>query len=227
MYSHCACKTLESAQEFFFNFPHVFPPYTDPLLGRPIRRLDFFLPASSLLRPSLLRPSVLALVLPATWSCPCSSFPPQSWKPAGSLCRACAKDSIILSKAHSVAFTSTLKMLLYSSLSPPLQGDTALLHHSFRALSVITAFNLLQVLFGWRFQLPLTLYSCLLSSAACSRKLFTLFLSAKVFPQSSHVLPSTVRLLPREPSPLPICLCFFSFCLQRIVVTFLVHVGRV
>ena len=42
-----------------------------------------------------------------------------------------------------------------------LQGEKALLHHSVRAICVIAAFNLLQILSGWRFQLPLTLYSCL------------------------------------------------------------------
>ena len=41
------------------------------------------------------------------------------------------------------------------------QGDKALLHHSLRAISVIAALSLLQVFFGWRFQLPLTLSSCL------------------------------------------------------------------
>ena len=142
-----------------------------------------------------------------------------------------SKASYILSKAHSVAFTSVPKMLLYSSQPPPFnarnscfksfwehnqyhchhftcsknslagdscchwpcipachsfsassrkciprlslpvskcfffplstfQGEEALLHHSVRAVSVIAAFNLLQVLPGWRFQLPLTLYSC-------------------------------------------------------------------
>ena len=33
------------------------------------------------------------------------------------------------------------------------QGDKALLHHSVHAVSVIAELNLLQVLFGWRFQL--------------------------------------------------------------------------
>ena len=36
-----------------------------------------------------------------------------------------------------------------------------MLHHCLRAVSVIAAFNLLQVLSSWRFQLPLAPYSCL------------------------------------------------------------------
>ena len=42
------------------------------------------------------------------------------------------------------------------------QGGEAFLHHSFRAICIMAAFHLLQVSSGWRLQLPLTLYSCLL-----------------------------------------------------------------
>ena len=66
-----------------------------------------------------------------------------------------------------MAFTSLFVFFPISTY----QGDKALLHHSFCAVSVITAFNLLQVLFGCRFQLPLTLYSCLLFSLGILSKL--------------------------------------------------------
>ena len=99
------------------------------------------------------------------------------------------------------------------------QGDEALLHHSVRAISVIATFHLLQVLSGWRFQLPLTLYSCLpsffglLSKPLCSfsflAKMPTLFFSYH-FPN-----PSTVRLVHRELSPLPICQCFSPFAFRE------------
>ena len=41
------------------------------------------------------------------------------------------------------------------------QGDKALLHHSVGATSIIAAFSPLQILIGWRCQLPPTLHSCL------------------------------------------------------------------
>ena len=105
------------------------------------------------------------------------------------------------------------------------QDDKALLHHSVRAVSVVAAFTLLQVLFGWRFQLPLTLHSCLFFFfRLLSEPLYSFSFLAKVFPRIVlfHHFPktSTVRLLPRELSPLPICPCFYTLCLQRIVVTF-------
>ena len=70
----------------------------------------------------------------------------------------------------------------------------------------------------------------------CSRNLFTLSLSRqKCSSHSSYILffshhfpkPSTMRFLPRELSPLPICQWFSSFGLQRIVVAFLACSGRV
>ena len=73
------------------------------------------------------------------------------------------------------------------------------------------------------------------ASSACSRNFLTLFsFSAKVFPRSTYVWffshqfpkPSTVRLSSSEISPLPICQWFFSFCLQRLVVTLLAQIGR-
>ena len=73
-------------------------------------------------------------------------------------------------------------------------------------------------------QLPLALYSCLLFFFSLfSKLLYSFSFSEKVFPHSSYVLffschfpkHSTMRLLPHELSPLPICQWFFSFCLQR------------
>ena len=123
--------------------------------------------------------------------------------------------------AHSAAFTSVLKMFLYSSQSPLFRATKLLLHHSVRATNVIAAFNLLRVLFGWRFQLPLTLYSCLLFFCRLlSEPLYSLSLS---WHKCSHIprmycsfpiifpKPSTVRLLPRELSPLLICQCVSPF----------------
>ena len=76
-----------------------------------------------------------------------------------------------------------------------------------------------------------SLYSCLpFFFSLLSKPLCTLaFFLATIFLHFSHVLfffhhfpkPSTVRLLPRELSPLTTCQWFFLFCLQRIVVTFL------
>ena len=135
----------------------------------------------------------------------------------------CSKASFTLAEAHSETFNSFLTVLLYSSHCP-LQGEKALLHHSMRAVSVIAACNLLQVLSEWRCQLPLTLYSC----PALGTSLLSLFLGksiptflARICLFSLFPVPSKVRLLSRELSPLPICQWFVPFCLQRIVVTFL------
>ena len=46
----------------------------------------------------------------------------------------------------------------------------------FRAVSVVTTFHLLHVFFGWRFQLPLALYSCLLFFFSLFSKLETCLL---------------------------------------------------
>ena len=97
----------------------------------------------------------------------CSTFLPPPSPPA-------RKASFTLSKAFSETFNSFLTVLLYSSHSP-LQREKALLHHSMRAVSVIGACNLLQVLSEWRCQLPLTLYSCLLSEP-----LYSLFLGESI-----------------------------------------------
>ena len=84
-------------------------------------------------------------------------------------------------------------------------GEKAPLHHSVRAVSVIAAFNVLQVLSGWRFQLPLTLYSCLpfflgtlskpFHSCSFLAKMFTTFLARNV------LFASFFQSLPR-------CACF-------------------
>ena len=67
------------------------------------------------------------------------------------------------------------KKVLYSFQSPPFRSVKPF----FIFLSVQFVswqhFHLLQVFSGWRFQLPLTLYSCL-SSSASSRNVFTLAL---------------------------------------------------
>ena len=134
---------------------------------------------------------------------------------------------LILSKAHSVAFTSALKILLYSFQST-FQGGEAFLHHLFRAISVITTLYFLQVFFGWRFQLPLALYTCLLFFFSQFSKLsYSCSFLEKILPHSTYIWffshhspnPSTVRLFLHNLSPLHICQCFFTFCLQRIVET--------
>ena len=79
-----------------------------------------------------------------------------------------------------MAFTSTLKMILYSSPLYTFQGGKACLHHSVRAVSVITAFNLLQVC-HW----PCN--PACFSSSDCSRNLNTLSLCRRKY---SHIPPS-------------------------------------
>ena len=99
----------------------------------------------------------------------------------------CLKASFVLSKAHSV--TSFLKVFLYSSQSPPFRAVKAFLHHSLRTLSVIPAFNLLQVLFSSRFQLPRTPYSCLpLCFGLLSKPFYSCSSLAEMFPHLSYIL---------------------------------------
>ena len=72
-----------------------------------------------------------------------------------------SKASFVLSKHHSVTFTSFLEVFLYSSHSPLSNENRGMPHHSVRAISIIAAFHLLQVLSGWRFLVPLAQCSCL------------------------------------------------------------------
>ena len=125
-------------------------------------------------------------------------------------------------------FTSENAFVFFSIST--FQGDKAPHHHSGRATSVIAAFYLLKVLFGWRFQLPLTLYSCLLFFCRLlSKPLYSLsffgtniptFLACIVlFPSFFQSLPRCA-FAPRTVSTANLSVCF-SFCLLRIVVTFL------
>ena len=100
----------------------------------------------------------------------------------------------------------------------------------------MAAFHLLQVLFGWRFLLPLTLHSCpLFFDSQLSKPLYSASFLEKVFPHPENIWffshhspnPSTSRLFLHNLSPLPICHRFFSFCLQVFVETFLTQVGRI
>ena len=136
----------------------------------------------------------------------------------------------ILSKVHSVAFTSTLKMPLYSSQSRLFRAVKPFFI-IFRAVCVVTAFYLLQVFFGWRFQLPLALCSCLpfffgllALSLSLGEKNPTFLARMDLFPSSFKAFHGT-PFAPRTVSTANLSV-FFSFCLQRIVVTFLAFFGR-
>ena len=126
-----------------------------------------------------------------------------------------SKGSFILAKAHCETFTSS--------------------HHSVR-VSFIASFHLLQALSGWRFQLPLTLCSCLpfffgllskpFDSCSFLAEMFSHFSYVEFF--SHHFpQPSTMRLVLHKLIPLPIRLCFFLFFFQMLVVTLLANIGRV
>ena len=132
----------------------------------------------------------------------------------------CSKASLILSEAHSVAFTSVLKMLLYSSQSP-----------LFRTIKPCSKYSLAR-----RFQLPLTLCSACffffsllsepLHSISSRQKSTSTFLSRIVlfpsFSNASHGTPFALRTV--STANLSV---FSTFCLQRIVLTFLAQIGRV
>ena len=139
------------------------------------------------------------------------------------------KASFILSKFHSKTFTPFLKVFFIFFPLSAFQGDKAILHQTERAISVIAAFHLLQVLSGWGFQLPLTLCSsfpfffCLLSKPFCSCSFL-----AKIFPHFSHVLfffPSfsdafhDAAFFLHELMPLPLCQWIVPSCLQILVAT--------
>ena len=64
------------------------------------------------------------------------------------------------------------------------QGGEAFLHRSLRALRVMAAFHLLQVFSGWRFQLPLTLFSCLPFFLSFLSNAFSLSLRGNSIPTS-------------------------------------------
>ena len=99
-----------------------------------------------------------------------------------------AKASFILSKAHSETFASFLKVFLYGAPLSTLQGEKAMHHHSVRAVSVIAALNLLQVLFGWRIQRPLTLCTCWpCFFGLLSEPFYSCCFLAKILPHLSYV----------------------------------------
>ena len=100
----------------------------------------------------------------------------------------------------------------------------------------MAAFHLLQMFSGWRFLLPLTLYSCLLLFVGQLPKLLCLrSFTREMLPHPTqrwffpHHFPhsSPIRLRFHNLPPLHICQWFFSFCLQLFVETLLTQVGRV
>ena len=100
----------------------------------------------------------------------------------------------------------------------------------------MAAFHLLQVFSGWRLQLPLTFYSCLLFFVGQLPKLLCLrSFTGEMIPHPTqiwlfpHHVPhsSPVRLLFHHLPPLHIWQWFFSFCLQVFLETLLTQVGRV
>ena len=136
-----------------------------------------------------------------------------------SSCAACSKASLILSEAHSVAFHLSRRQ------SPA---------SSFCACSQSFYF---QVLSGWRFQLPLTLYSCLLFflQPALGTSLLHLllgksipiFLGRMVLFSSFSKAFTVPPFAPRTVSTANLSVGFSPFCLQIIVVTFLATIGSV
>ena len=95
--------------------------------------------------------------------------------------------------------------------------------HSGSTISIIAALHLLQALPGWRFLLPLALYSCLPFFFSFHSKLvFLLLFLGNNFPHLSYVLffshhypqPSTMRIFLHKLIPLPLCQWFISFCHQ-------------
>ena len=129
--------------------------------------------------------------------------------------------SFILSKAPSEAFIF-LKVSLSSSHAPFFKAVQPC------TIRVMEAFHLLQVFSGWRFLLPLTLYSCLLFFIGQLNFLaFDLSQEKIPYPTQiwffSHHFPhsSPIRLLFHNLPPLNICQWFFSFCLQVFVETHL------
>ena len=100
----------------------------------------------------------------------------------------------------------------------------------------MAAFHLVQVFSGWRFLLPLTLYSCLHFFLSQLSKPFVLcfFLGESIPTSDEHMVlcPSFSTFFHDTPSsPQPVSTAHFSvvfsFCLQRIVETHLAHVGPV
>ena len=142
------------------------------------------------------------------------------------------------------SFATFLESFLYSVKSPSrgfhfssenafvffpvssFQRKECLFHHFGSAISIIAVLHLLQINPGWRFMLPLALYSCLpLCLGILSKLRYSYSFLAEVFSHPwralifSHHLPksSTVRLFLHNLSPLHVCQWFFSFCFQRLV----------
>ena len=92
----------------------------------------------------------------------------------------------------------------YSSQYPLFRAVVKPFFIVFRAIRVVTAFYLLQVFFGWRFQLPLASIPACFSSSACSRNLFAQSLSRRKY---SHI-PRTYCSFPIIFQSLPRC----AFC---------------
>ena len=111
-----------------------------------------------------------------------------------------SKASFILSKAHSEAVIFLVTVSLYSSHVPYLKSGEAFLHERFVAICVVAAFHLLQVFSGWRFLLPLTLYSCLLFFVGQLPKLLCLrSVTREMFPHRTQMwfYPQHFHSLPR------------------------------
>ena len=131
-----------------------------------------------------------------------------------------SKASRILSKAHPVAFASTLKVHLYSS-----QPNLIIL---VGVVCTRTTFHLIQKFFGKRLLLSLALYTILLFLLSILQKLF-LFRSCKieVLPQSLYKLvlsqhvpqSATMRFLFHHCLPLPRLQRRLALCRQSFVVS--------
>ena len=112
-----------------------------------------------------------------------------------------SKASFILSKVHSAAFTSVLKVLLYSPQSPSFQRKERLFHHSVSTISIIAALHLLQALLAGD---SCCYWPCILAChyfPPSSRNLFTLNLSQQEYSHISRMycpFPIIFHNLPRS-----------------------------
>ena len=94
--------------------------------------------------------------------------------------------SRILSKAHSVALTSPLKMLFFLPITT-FQREQSIFH-SGRTISVRTTLYLFWVLFGRRLTLPSCIPSCFSFSASFINFFVFQSLGQEVLPQSLYLL---------------------------------------
>ena len=141
-----------------------------------------------------------------------------------------SKASFILSKAHSVTFTSFLKVFLCSSQSPLFRARK----HCLIILCVqsvsLQHFTCSKCSLAGDSSCHCPCIPACLSFSASSRNIFTLALSWQKYSHIfSYVLffshhfpkPSTMRLFLHKLKPLPLCQWFVTFCLQGLVVTLL------